>query len=389
MNSAMRIPQRINILAVLALIGVVTGGVLTQHFYEIRSGSAGFKSFCNVGQAMNCDLVAASPYAELFAGLPLSSFVVGWFVTLFIVALIARNPFWKREALRAAFFITGGGTLISLVYLGIMTSVLKTFCAFCLMIDLVSISSLAIVLSLKPEGFSIHQPDRAKLKTLGVVLLGSISISVAGFAFANAKKLDPSLLNEAVESVINTPPVAVSSDKEFPSIGNPDAPITIVEFSDFQCPHCRIGAQILNSVFMQYPGKVRIVLRNYPLDSNCNQKMQYGGAHAAACEAARASVCAHRQGKFKIVYEHLFEYQSSIAPGKVIAMANEAGVNEALLTECMNSPETNAAIARDLEDGERLGVQSTPTFFINGRKIEGAYPVPAWTKIIDRLLTQK
>src|SRR5690349_14367993 len=88
----------LTLLNIIALLGVGVSVSLAQHFYEIRNGTAAFKTFCNISQAFNCDIVAASRYAEFIPGVPLASLVSGWFLALFFISVIARNPYWFREA---------------------------------------------------------------------------------------------------------------------------------------------------------------------------------------------------------------------------------------------------------------------------------------------------
>lgn len=378
-------PRRLNVLAGLSVLGIIFSAVLSKHFYEVRSGAAGFKSFCNINSSMNCDVIAASPYAELFAGIPLSSFAGGWFVALFIVSLLARNPLWRRESLRAALALTGIGTLFSLGYLAVMALVLKTFCLYCLGIDVVTLAALAVVLSMKPEGLGKSKLDGAQWKTFAMTTLGSLVVTIVAFTIMGSEKVDRGLMNDMVASVLNTNPVSINVTDDQPTIGPKDAPITIVEFSDFQCPHCRNGAMIMHSVLNRFPTQVKLVHRNYPFDPACNRLVQHS-MHPAACEAARAVTCGNKQGKFQAVFETIFENQSKLAPGKPVELAKDAGVDAAQFDACMSAPETAQAVVRDLEEGEALGVRSTPTFFINGRKVEGAYPVEVWVKVIETLL---
>ena len=380
-------PRRLLLLAILALAGIGVSVYLTQHYYEIRNGSAGFHSICNLGAAMNCDAVAASAYSDLLPGLPLSSVAAGWFLALFAIALVARNPFWRREALRAALVLTVGGTVLTLAYLGIMAAVLHTYCLFCLVTDALVFVSLSIVWSLKPEGFKEHKPDFSKWKGLAAATAASIIVAVFGLRALDAETLSSSQIDELASSALSTPVLPVNTGPEFPSMGPANAPITIAEFSDFQCPFCRIGAFSINSVLEHYPSQVRMVFRNFPLDSGCNRKMDRS-MHPYACEAAKSALCANQQGKFAAVYETFFENQASFAPGKIAQLAQEAGLDPAQLAGCLNSPETAVAISRDVEEAVNLGVQSTPTFFVNGHKVQGALPPPVWSRIIDQLLKQ-
>lgn len=369
----------------LALLGVGFSIYLTQHFYLVRAGASAFKSFCNMGGGMNCDQVAASRWAELFAGLPLSSFTAGWYTAIAILALAARSPAWRREAARWLLALSAFASVLSVVYFAVMATALRTYCLFCLFIDVINLVLLGIAWSLRPEGLAKHKPDLAKWRVFGGVMTGSLVVFVGGLALANVDmSMSAATVEDMIQSIVAAPPVALKNGEQLPSIGPADAPITVVEFSDFQCPHCERGAHILNTVLNRFPGKVRVVYRNFPLDLSCNPSMQRP-LHQAACEAARATICAHQQGRFQEVYEAFFSDPSALAPGKVTAIAEELVGDRSRLKACMEAPETAAAVRADIDEALAIGVESTPTFFINGRKMHGVFPVEAWIQIIERV----
>lgn len=379
-------PVHFPIIAAAAAVGIGLSVKLTHQYYELRGGAGSFRSFCNYSASMNCDIVAASPYAELVAGIPLSSFASGWFLGLALLALMGMlMDDWRKAAARALLLLSGAGLAISGFYLLVMASVLKTFCLFCLLID--GVSAVIFVLALLAHRTVKGAFAEGQLKTVAGVLAGSLFVAIVLSKSMDSAVMDSSTLKLRVDSVLATQPVAVASGPEFPSLGPADAPVTIVEFSDFQCPYCRIGALTLNAVMNRYPAKVRVVFRNFPLDPSCNPLVQHS-MHPAACESARTALCAQKQGKFKEVYESLFEHQSKLAPGKPLELAREAGANTDQLSACASQTDVNAAVSRDIDEGKRLGVQSTPTFFINGRKVEGGIPAQAWYEIIERLLAQ-
>ena len=322
------------------------------------------------------------------AGLPLSSFAAGWFLALLIVSIIARNVYWRREAARAAFGLTAVGLVFSAFYLFVMAAKLRTYCLQCLMVDAVSVLAFALALSLKPEGFSKHKPEKDKWKTLGIVTGASLAITVLILKLTDPLQASRSQMNDLSAGVLETAPVSVASGAEFPSIGPMDAPITIVEFSDFQCPYCRLGAKTIHSLMNRYPGKIRLVYRGFPLDPACNRFVTSRG-HPVSCEATRAAICAHEQGKFEAAYAAIFENQADLAPGKPEQWLSEEGTDMNKLKGCMGMPDATARIAKNIEDGNTLGVQSTPTFFVNGRKVQGALPIPVWSQIVEKLLETK
>lgn len=413
-----KFPARLLILSILSFLGVVLSAYLSHQFYEIRGGSAGFRSFCNFGQALNCDAVAASPYAEIAAGIPLSSFSAGWFLAQLILSVILIVQFAQAEArrewLRALLVMNGFAIVLSAFYFFIMASVLKTYCLLCLFLDAITLASLGIVVSLwrkipAPASASARKSEGAgsgHWKTAAGICAGSIFVAVVLIRSMEVRGMDVATIREAADSILLSNPVEMGSLDSAPSLGPSNAPITIVEFSDFQCPYCRIGAFTLQSVLNRYPTQVRVVFKNFPLDSSCNPLMKGRGGHTQACNAAKVALCSHLQGKFKAVYESLFEHQASLgmpisspklansspggalneALGKSGELAVEAGVNARELSACAQTAETAARITADIEDGKRVGVGSTPTFLINGYKVEGAYPLPVWVEVIDRLL---
>jgi protein-disulfide isomerase len=388
LTSPHAVPRRLYALAALALAGTGVSIYLTQHYYDVRNGSAGFQSFCNLGSSMNCDAVAASSYAELLPGMPLSSFAAGWFIALFIVTLIARNAFWRREAVRALLLLSGVGAVFSLVYFVIMASVLRTYCLFCLVTDAIALLAFGLVLSLKPEGLARNKPEAAKWKTFATVTGVSVIVSLLGLKILDRSQIKGADIRDSIQQVLSSPVLPVNTSAEFPSIGPADAPVTIVEFSDFQCPYCRLGAYSLNTVLKKYPTQVRVVFRSFPLDQACNRKIERM-MHVHACDAAKAAHCAHKQGKFVPVYEKLFENQETLTaspPGIVSKLSLEAGIDGGQFNACMAAPETGAAVSRDIEEGINLGIQSTPTFFINGHRVEGGKPPLIWAAIIDEIL---
>lgn len=162
----------------------------------------------------------------------------------------------------------------------------------------------------------------------------------------------------------------------YPSFGPEDAPITIVEFSDFQCPFCRrFHEQTYQALLDEYPGQIRFVYRNLPLTS----------IHPDAMSAAVASLCANDQGVFWEYHDKLF---SSDALGREVYLqyATELGMDTEEFTACLDSGKHDEFIQKDMDFALNLGVRSTPTFFINGLALVGAQPLANFQQLIDKEL---
>lgn len=162
-----------------------------------------------------------------------------------------------------------------------------------------------------------------------------------------------------------------------PVRGDVAAPVTIVEYSDFHCPFCRRVQPTLTALLDKYKGQVRLVYKHLPLDQ----------LHPNARRVSEASYCAARQDKFWAFHDAVYADTGSEANDATLArFATAAGLDAAAFTSCLAGPEARAAVARDLAEGEALGLSSTPGFFVNGREVRGAQPLEAFTAIIDEEL---
>lgn len=153
----------------------------------------------------------------------------------------------------------------------------------------------------------------------------------------------------------------LSKDGDPHLFGERAAPITIVAFSDFECPFSRDAYAQLRQTVENSSGKVNLVFRHFPLPS-----------HRCALDAARAGVCAHQQGKFWPLHDRLFGRKSDLSPPGVMAAASEAGVDLERFTDCMRSGDTAERIRLDLEMGQAIAVTGTPALFVNGRRLTNA-----------------
>lgn len=156
-----------------------------------------------------------------------------------------------------------------------------------------------------------------------------------------------------------------------PVKGASNAKVTIVEFSDFQCPFCVRAIPQLEAVLKAFPNDVRLVYKQFPLDQ-----------HTQAALAARASLAAHAQGKFWPLHDKMYANSRAINRQTILAWAQELSLDIPRFTKVLDAPETQAAVERDLADGGRAGVSATPTIFINGKKYQGAIDVKQLVPLI-------
>jgi protein-disulfide isomerase len=164
-----------------------------------------------------------------------------------------------------------------------------------------------------------------------------------------------------------------------PVSGGKDAKVTIVEFSDFQCPFCAKGADLLKEIKKKYGNKVKIAFKNFPLPF-----------HNHAETAAVASLCANEQGAdyFWKLHDAMFENQDALDPEGLKKTATKIGLKAEAFEKCLTENKHLAQVRADMEEGKKIKVKSTPTFFINGQLINGAQPLEVFSEIIDEQLAR-
>ena len=156
-----------------------------------------------------------------------------------------------------------------------------------------------------------------------------------------------------------------------------NASVTIVEFSDFQCPYCRRLAFALDTLASRYPGRFRVLFHNYPLD----------GIHPSAYAAAEGAVCAHRFGRFTDFYHTVFTRKNELDAHPMTWFAELSGVRPPeAFQRCMSDPAINDAVQRDLSLGQQLHVAGTPTVLIDSLRFDGAPPLATLDSTLRALL---
>lgn len=245
--------------------------------------------------------------------------------------------------------------------------------------DIEGLDEGTLVVNGKPQTFLVTRDDKK-------LYLVSAAIDASRSAEEIAAERAKQAAEELAEATRRTERLA-SAIANRPFRGAADAPITVVEFSDFQCPFCTRGAATVEQLLEQYQGKVKFVFLNFPLNF-----------HPWAEPAAIAAQCAANQkdDAFWTLHDAYFEHQSEITVDNVLTKSKEylagSGIDLAQWSTCAEdkSSETYRAAAEvvrtDMSLGQQLGVSGTPGFFINGQFLNGAQPLPAFTQIIEPML---
>jgi protein-disulfide isomerase/uncharacterized membrane protein len=373
-------PARHRVALAVALAGAGLS-TLTWKVHERLATDAAYTSFCNLGGVFSCDAVLASRYGSVL-GVPVAAWGLAAFVVGAILALpgaIGRRTPGIADLLLLALVSASVG--VALVLAVIAGSVLRHACPLCIATDVVIIAWLITVLPLArrfgtPASISWWQgrgPARA-------AIAGGAVLAIAGATWAAVS--GPGLATSADDVRARDPkfydwytrlPVRPLGDLVSPAghvKGPSQASVTIVEFSDFQCPFCVQAWRDLRDLMRSRPD-VSLAFRHFPLDSSCNPHLAHT-MHPDACLAACAAECAGQQGRFWEYHDLLFENHENLDRESLFRYARELQLDIPGFRTCLDDPGTLERVGADVEAGARVGVSSTPTLFINGRTVEGA-----------------
>lgn len=196
-------------------------------------------------------------------------------------------------------------------------------------------------------------------------------------ASARREYLDSLKARTPVSITLEPPRLAVATTGR-PMRGKPNAPVQIIEFSDFQCPFCFRAHPIVKQVLSTYGDRVSLVYRHYPLQN-----------HPNARPAAEASACANEQGRFWEYHDRLFANQSRLSDADLKWHAAELGLDAGRFNNCFDQRKYQDDVDADIDAAEAVGVSGTPAFFINGRPLSGAQPFESFKRVIDEELARR
>lgn len=200
------------------------------------------------------------------------------------------------------------------------------------------------------------------------------TIDPSSFTFQSTKASQSRLIAIA-KAAPGSGELATSDD---PSLGPADAKLTIVQFADFGCPFSEQESYVVTAIAKQYPDDVRVIYRDFPLVD----------IHPGADLAAQAAECADEEGKFWEYHDILFRNSGTFTEETLIDYASQIGLSTRSFRTCLESGKYAEEVAQDLADGVAAGVEGTPTFFMNGEKIDGAIPFSTFKDIVDAFLTE-
>jgi uncharacterized membrane protein/predicted DsbA family dithiol-disulfide isomerase len=362
---------------ILSVVGLLISVALARIHFKIHT-EAGFHSFCGRGSTFNCDDVARSRYAILL-GVPTALWGI------FGYCLSAAVALWGLRT-RAAALSAACGLLLFTGFAAVSASLgaisafrLHALCVLCF--ATYGINLLLFVLALLQTwaiGFSdvaaapVRQLRESPGKTLLVLfLLGVLALGLMA--------LLPSYWQRGVVSSRRTFALEGLGRGDTPGgghwIGAQKPILTITEFSDYECPHCRQAHAQLRAILARSSDRLRLIHRHFPLDQACNRSVERP-FHESACQAALIAECAGRAGRFWEANDYLFGSSNSLDTQSTEEIAADLKLDPAALHRCMKD-EGLAAVKNDIEVGIALKLEGTPSFLVDGQVYMGNLPTAA------------
>ena len=380
-------PQRLRqILPVLVLTALgLAVSINIEVVHHRLTADANYASYCNVNATVNCDVVLSSRFAGLF-GVSVAVWAILFYAGLMgVAAVMARtdSALWRRRWAGILFLGAVWAVLFSAYLAGVALFVVHAICLMCSALYLINLGLVLAAWRVRAVVRTVGRRAEVtawrenRLVWGGTALAAVLLLGIGTWeAMGGVGDLtDPEVVERQQPDFYRwylAQPMAPRPLEGGTNVrGAVDAAVTIVEFSDFACGHCAALHGTLDEVLHRFGRSVRVIFRHFPLDAACNAAMATA-PHPDACLAAAAAECAGEQGKFWPYHDLLFGNQRQLSRPFLLRYAERVGLDLSRFTQCLAGAEATARVRADAEAGARLGIDSTPTLFINGRMIKGA-----------------
>ena len=370
--------------ALLALIGIGLSSYLVYLHLGLLRGELLGGAACSGSGAFNCHAVTGGAFGSVL-GMPLALWgVIGYVAVLALSLMAQQSAETSSQAMTLVFLLAAVFVGIDAALFGLMAFVIRFYCLFCLLTYAVNLCLLCI------SSRSLASPTpgvlQQALPALGVLVpssrrpaawlfWGMMAMGACGAVSVHAATAFVSFGSSAgMQSQLRTfvskqsrVSIDVTGD---PRIGSTDAPFQLVEFSDFFCPACQRASKMNPIILASHRRDASFVFKHYPLDTACNDKVQRQ-VHPGACQVAAASECAHLQDKFWPFHDLFFEKGHDYKVASLDGDAQRLGLDMTRFRACLESGQGMEAVKRDIAEAAKFGVQSTPTYVINGIPMAG------------------
>lgn len=382
---------RIQLALMGCLASIAAHLYLTMHYYPLKFGFASGQSICNLNAKFDCDAVSASAYASIF-GMPLALWGAATNAVLFVLILLSWLE-WSEypERLKRWTLLLAAASLgASIVMALISATQMQNYCLFCITLYVLSAVIFFSFKGLLREPFWMHWRHDLPLlwaESKGV-LAGFVAIPI--LAYLTHQMFMQNLGDAQIENLVTESVTEWQQSPKQNFVAKPSlimgpslehAAMTLVEFADFRCGHCKHASYTLDAFVKSHPD-VRFEFYSFPLDGACNEKIE--GANGISCRLAAAVFCAEKEGKGWELHRSLFDIQDDVnhagTPAEVDPLLAQAvtqlGLNWERMQNCMIDPASQDAIRAQAKQGALVNVVGTPTLFANGRLLNRGQIMP-------------
>ncbi len=376
----------LNLAIIFTLIAVGVHAYLASHFYDLKLGTGTGSSFCNVNSYINCDAVTASKYSSVF-GVPIAMF--GVFTNLIAALFFIYSRFNltsnSEKTARYAFILSSIIALTSLITGTISVTLIGNICLFCASAYILSFATWICSLKSTHIRGKLLIDDIKSVFTKEKWVIGH-AVAIPVFAFvANSMAIDSrgfQNIDRVVQEKISywqlAPTENFSSNGLTYYKGSGEPAVTIVEFADFRCPHCRDAYPALHAFAAAHPD-TKLIFKTFPLDGTCNSAIT--GGDGISCALAFITQCSEKIAqKGWDAHNFIFENQETFR-SLPLTEANEKvckqlGTNCDEVLKCTQSDQTLQDIKSMAIEGEKAKIQGTPSVFVNGKPLSGGQLLP-------------
>ena len=369
---------------VVALLGLSDALYLAVSHYRIYTDIS-YKSFCAISYALNCDTVSMSPYA-IFGGLPVPDWgVIGYLIVLGVILFAGGKNAGKKRLWPLLFWISLFFSLISIILAGVSEFLIHTYCIMCIFSYLINFTLVyyAWFINRRFNDAGLFRGAVAdcvfiweqRKKTFPVAFI--FLLAVTSFALWL-----PKYWHMTLPPLTRSMPTGMTS-KGYPWIGSKHPVLVITEFSDYMCPHCRKFHFNLRQFMEKHPGKIRLIHRNFPMDSSINPVVTKP-YHEGSAELAILAIYAAEHNKFWQMNDYLFRLDINKKSAlNIKKIAKNVGLDEMDAVHNRYNRHLWILLAKDISDALRLGVRGTPAFVIDGKVYQGYIPTGILDKAIE------
>lgn len=383
--------------AILILVSIILHGYLSFHYYELHFSPNATQSACNISDVFNCDAVALSSYASVL-GVPLATLGMGFHIIMLLMVITLMMGFSsKPERMESLLINCSGLAVLASVAMGLISiTQMSVYCPNCMILYLTSLITLFVLLFGQEDRnpiihikYTLQNIDKTVIIWMVVIILFPLLSHTILLQKHGGNKTQQYAENgyqvwKLANKETLTPLHAISS-------GPQENKLHIVEIADFLCPHCKQASQTVK-LFLDANKDVRFTFSTFPLDGTCNPKIDRKG-FGVTCRLSASIICAEDQKLAWHLHDFIFENQQEFA-----SMTQTNSVDLKLQSEvekfshdfpkfqsCMDAEATYKKIAENSETAHLAGLQGTPTFFVNGKKISNMLLIPVLSKIYQDL----